>query len=428
MELTRRRLLGSIGGLTAAAALPGLTAAAADRSIRHFWWGNPERDKRTFGVIDVFQKNHPDIKVLGETIGWGDYWTKLATQTAGGNMADVVQMDYGYLFEYVRRGALKPLEEFVGGPLNLDNFDKAALAGGMVDGKLYGLSIGSNSQVAIYNTAIFNAVGVEIDPTGWTYDDLFEACKRITAATPEGMFGSDDLTGWSVFWEDWTQQAGHPFYNADGTIGSKPEILADFWNYWAEMRKAGVVPDAETSIGRLSTGLKDSGLVTGKSAIGYQWSNQIVGMQSLVKDPVAAAMMPKIPNAAAPGQFIKPAMFLSMTRDAKDTDAVALYMSDWINDPEETRILGLERGVPNNAQVRAALKPDLDPAARVSLDYLDAIQGKVGDLPPPAPKGAGEGAKAFDRWATDVLLDKAKPLDAANGYFEEVEAILARAQ
>ena len=93
MTLTRRRLLGTIGAATAATALPGLPALAQERSIRHFWWGNPTRDKNTFAVIEIFQGNHPEITVSGETIGWGDYWTKMATQTAGGNMADVVQSD-----------------------------------------------------------------------------------------------------------------------------------------------------------------------------------------------------------------------------------------------------------------------------------------------------------------------------------------------
>ena len=30
----------------------GRSAFAQDTAVRHFWWGNPERDKRTFAVID----------------------------------------------------------------------------------------------------------------------------------------------------------------------------------------------------------------------------------------------------------------------------------------------------------------------------------------------------------------------------------------
>uniref|UniRef100_UPI0031010407 extracellular solute-binding protein n=1 Tax=Neorhizobium sp. EC2-8 TaxID=3129230 RepID=UPI0031010407 len=126
-KLTRRTLLGAIGAAAAASALPAVPAFAAGRSIRHYWWGNPERDKRTFAVIDTFQKKNAGIAVSGETIGWGDYWTKMATQTAGRNMADLVQMDYRFLFEYVNRGALKPLDEFAGKSLMIADFDKGPL-------------------------------------------------------------------------------------------------------------------------------------------------------------------------------------------------------------------------------------------------------------------------------------------------------------
>ncbi|WP_404403392.1 hypothetical protein [Pelagibacterium halotolerans] len=37
--------------------------------------------------------------------GGADYWAKLATQTAGRNMPDIVQTDCRYLDEYVSRGA-----------------------------------------------------------------------------------------------------------------------------------------------------------------------------------------------------------------------------------------------------------------------------------------------------------------------------------
>ena len=128
-KVSRRTVLAGMGAAAAAATLPAMPAIAADRSIRHFWWGNPERDKRTFAVIDVFQKHHPEIAVSGETVGWGDYWTKMATQTAGRNMADLVQMDYSLLFEYSRRGALRSLDEYIGKGLDLSHFDKGPTFG-----------------------------------------------------------------------------------------------------------------------------------------------------------------------------------------------------------------------------------------------------------------------------------------------------------
>ena len=126
-NLTRRKMLGVMAagaGGVAASSLMGTSALAQEMRIRHYWWGNPSRDERTFKVIELFQENHPGVEVSGETVGWSDYWTKLATQTAGGNMADLVQMDYRYLFEYARRGAIQPLDPYIGNTLDLSNFDQ----------------------------------------------------------------------------------------------------------------------------------------------------------------------------------------------------------------------------------------------------------------------------------------------------------------
>lgn len=426
-KVSRRTVLAGMGATAAAAALHVSPAMAQDRRIRHFWWGNPERDKRTFEVIDIFMKNHPEIDVSGETIGWSDYWTKMATQTAGGNMADLVQMDYRYLFEYVRRGALLPLDDWFGKTLNLDGFDQSALDGGMVDGKLYALNIGSNSQVGIYNTVMLKDAGVEFEPIGWSYDDLVDVAKKVAEATPDGVYGTDDLSAGYVFWEDWTQQMGKRFYSDDGTVGTTAEILADYWKFWAEMRKSGLVTKGENTVGLIGSSMVDTGLVTKTTAFSYMWSNQIVGIQSLMEDAVGAAMLPKVAGATMPGQFVKPSMFMSLTRDAKDVEAATMYMNDWVNNPEATAVLGLERGIPANPVVRAALTPSFTAPEKVSVDYFNAIQGKVGALPPPPPKGAGEVNAAFERWATEVLLDKVTPLDAAKSHIDEAGDILFRA-
>ena len=115
-RLSRRSFLS--GTATAAGSLAmvsafGSSAFAQDRRIRHFWWGNPERDKRTFAVIDIFNGKNAGIVVEGETLGFNDYFTKLTTQIAGGNMPDVFQNGYGNMVEYIDKGTTKSLDEAV---------------------------------------------------------------------------------------------------------------------------------------------------------------------------------------------------------------------------------------------------------------------------------------------------------------------------
>ncbi|KGD87620.1 MULTISPECIES: extracellular solute-binding protein [Rhizobium/Agrobacterium group] len=424
-KLTRRALLGTIGAATAAAAFP-MPVIAADRSIRHYWWGNPERDKRTFAVIDTFQKKNPGIEVSGETIGWGDYWTKMATQTAGRNMADLVQMDYRFLFEYVHRGALKPLDEFAGKSLMIADFDQGPLDGGKVDGKLYALNIGSNSQVMVHNTRAFQEAGIDVDLINWTWDDFSKTCEAITSKSGGKMKGSDDLSLMIEAFEAWVRQNGREFYGPEGKVTATAEDVSGWWQFWADLRKADVVRDKNKTV-ILDPPIAESGVPVGDTAMSHFWSNQLVGIQAVSKDKIGAAMIPHKAGGKQ-GQFIKPSMFLSLTRDAKDTEAAIAYMNAWVNDPEITGILGLERGIPCSPKVRAALAPKLTEVEKLSVDYFDAIQSKVGPLPLPAPKGAGEVRDAFMRTGTDVVLGKMEVAEAAGMFIQDAQDIVDRAQ
>lgn len=422
-NLTRRGAMGLIGGATAAMALP---AYAANRSIRHFWWGNPERDKRTFAVIDVFQKNHPDIAVSGETMGWGDYWTKMATQTAGRNMADLIQMDYRFLSEYVLRGALKPLDPHIGKSLDLSNFDEGPLSGGIVDGQLYAVNIGSNSQGLATNARVFEEAGVDADILTWDWAAFADACDKITSSTNGAVKGSEDLSLSEALMEAWLRQNGYHFYSDEGEVQANPADIAAFWTYWGELRDAGIVLGPDNTV-RIDKQMGEFGVITGEAAVSEAWSNQFVAVQSLMPDPVGAAMYPHKADGAF-GQFIKPSQFISMTRDCEDEEAAAMYINDFINGDEATSILGLERGIPGNPNVRAALEPNFSEAEALSVAYFSAIQDKVGPLPKPEPKGAGEVRDAFKRIGTDVVLGNMSADEAAGIFVEDAAAIIERAK
>ena len=96
--------------------------AFADSRLRLIWWGNPDRDKRTNAVVDLYQQANAGVTIDPETYAWNDYWPKLATQAAGQNLPDVIQMDYRYIFEYARRGQLADLTPFVGKELRSRRF------------------------------------------------------------------------------------------------------------------------------------------------------------------------------------------------------------------------------------------------------------------------------------------------------------------
>ncbi|MFI4997516.1 MAG: ABC transporter substrate-binding protein, partial [Hyphomicrobiales bacterium] len=139
IRISRRSLVAAgLGGAGLVAMGHRPSSAQADLRLRMFWWGSKERAERTDKVNQLYQQKNPGVTVTGESLGWNDYWPRLATQTAGRNSADVIQMDYRYIFEYARRGALLPLDAHVGKSLDLGDFSKAAIDSGKVDAKIYG--------------------------------------------------------------------------------------------------------------------------------------------------------------------------------------------------------------------------------------------------------------------------------------------------
>ncbi len=188
---TRREFGGLLAGTAAASALASVGAfAAAGESVRLIWWGNPDRDRRTNEVIDLYAKE-TGTEVVPETYAWNDYWQKLATQAAGRNLPDLIQMDYRFIFEYARRQQLAALDDFIGKPARLGDFDPNQLASGKVDGKLYGVSMGANSMSYIYNKPLARPSSASplADPTTWTNDD-FDRHRQARSRTscPSGMY------------------------------------------------------------------------------------------------------------------------------------------------------------------------------------------------------------------------------------------------
>jgi hypothetical protein len=67
-RITRR----AFGGLMASGGAAAILAstgrlAFADGRLRLIWWGNPDRDKRTLAVIDLYKEVAADITVDPET-------------------------------------------------------------------------------------------------------------------------------------------------------------------------------------------------------------------------------------------------------------------------------------------------------------------------------------------------------------------------
>jgi multiple sugar transport system substrate-binding protein len=425
--LSRRSVIGAGLGGAALGILgdhPGL--AQSDVRLRMFWWGSRERAERTDKVNKLYQQNNAGLTISGESLGWNDYWPRLATQTAGRNAADVLQMDYRYIFEYARRGALLPLDDYLSKALNLGDFNKATIDSGKVDGKIYGVSLGLNSTSLIYDKDIIQSLGLKAPNWQMTWNEIGDLAVEITKAAKRDRYtGIQDGGREEPALEVWLGQRGKSLYNADGKLGFDDKDLGEWFAFWDDLRKRGGCAAADTQA--LDRGEIDANLLTlGKAAIGFAHSNQLVGFQALNKNKLGLSTFPDGGPGAKPGQYLKPAMLWSVSAQSKQKEAAVKLLNFFVADPEAGKLLGVERGVPPSDAVRKAVTPTLDELSQAMADYITLISDKVGPLPPPPPNGAGEVATLLRRVNEQVGFGRLSPAEGARQFIAESNAILAR--
>lgn len=425
MTIRRRTVLqGALALFGAAALVPAARAQAA--GIRAFFWGGQARAERTFAVFDLFQKQRGTAPVLGEFMGFTDYWPKVATQTAGGNAPDLIQMDYRYIVEYARRGALTPLDDYLGGALNLADFDADQIAAGKVDGKLYGVSMGAGGFCLQVNASAFERAGLPVPGPTTTYADLLGMVEQFNAANGE-LRMLQDGSGNEPALENWLRQRGKALYTPEGELAFDTADATEWFQLWAELRDKQACVSADQQA--LSTGTIDTSmLVSGRAASGFTGVNELIAYQALIKDRLAVTNMPLAMAGGKGGQYRKPTMMWTMAQTSKLKDEAVDLINFFVHDLEAASLLGLERGIPASAASREHIAGGLTDLERQTLDFFANLGDLLGPIPPSPPSAAGEISQSLlGTLSQEIAFGAKSPQDAAAQLVTGAQEILARA-
>ena len=425
LRVSRRNFMAGGATLLSLSAL-GTSAFAQEKRLRLLWWGSQPRADRTNKVSQLYQTKNAGTSITGEFLGWGDYWPRLATQVAGRNAPDVIQMDYRYIVQYARRGALAPLESYMPAKLNLDDFDKAQIEGGSVDGHLYGVSLGANSAATVLNTTAFKEAGVDLPTQATTWEEFGRMGAEITkAGKRKGMFGLADGSGGEPLFENWLRQRGKGLYTADGKIAFDVDDASEWYDMWAKFRESGACVPADVQA-LDKNDIETNTVSLGKSAAGFAHSNQFVAYQAMNKDKLALTNYMRIKADSKGGHYRKPSMFFSVSAQSKAIDLAVDYINFFVKNPEAVLLLDVERGIPESAAMREVVATKLDENGKVALAYVSGLGDLAGKLPPPPPAGAGEGELMLRNIAEQVGFGQLSPSDGGKQLVTEITQILAR--
>jgi len=393
--------------------------------LRFAWWGTQVRHDRTQEVIKLFEEQNPNIKIKVEFTGWDGYWEKLATQAAGQNLPDLIQISYAYLAEYVDRGLIGDLTPYVeNGVINTEHIDDLYLDVGKIDDKLYAVNLGANAFTIVYDPAMFQEAGIQEPQPGYTYEDLANMAREIQTKLPDVDYGVSPFDHIDAF-KHYLRQHGEWLYNEDNTaLGyDDDQITIDFFSYWTELLDDGVAAPQDVVASVQS--VEDELIVHGKSPLFATNSNSLVGLMTSANRPLKLMIYPTLPGGED-AHFIAPSQYISMTSNSKHPEAAAKFIDFLTNDVEANDILLAERGVPISSEIRDHLYPKLDEATKETFTYLELVQEHSQPVDIIDPPGGGEIRELFDRIAEAVNFGELSPEEAAEQFRKEADAILQK--
>jgi ABC-type glycerol-3-phosphate transport system substrate-binding protein len=156
--------------------------------------GAPDMRNYERAIKEIFEPEHPGIKVEIIPDGGIGYWPKLLAIIAAGTPPDAAQQDEYYMAHLIKKNQLLELTPLQVKDKRFDPkgmFDGAWRAG-QFKGKQYGLSAGIFGPMVKYNKDHFDEAGVPYPPhdpkaTGWTWNQLREDAKKLTKRDGSGQ-------------------------------------------------------------------------------------------------------------------------------------------------------------------------------------------------------------------------------------------------
>jgi len=182
-------------------------------------------------MVEEFNAEHENIKVVPNTIKWSDMYQKLPAAVQAGEGPDVGVMHLDQLATNAARNVIVPVDDLAENlELTGDDFTQEVWDAGVYEDKRYGIPLDVHSLAMYYNTEHFEKAGITEAPTDAA--SLEDALKKLQAAgykTPFWMPAKwpSHLMNLSVLW----QNGGEPYSaeDAKATFDSEAGVEALEW-------------------------------------------------------------------------------------------------------------------------------------------------------------------------------------------------------
>ncbi|HXF63026.1 MAG TPA: ABC transporter substrate-binding protein [Caldilineaceae bacterium] len=147
-------------------------------------------------TVANFMAENPDIEVIETLQPQDGIVEKLLTAIAGGNAPDVAMLHRRNLPAFAAEGALMPLDSYISAEgISEDYWYPGEYASNIWDGQVYGLPLTEGLTFINYNTAMWEAAGLDPDQFPTTWDEFLAAANQLTTYSDNGQV---EVAGYTI--------------------------------------------------------------------------------------------------------------------------------------------------------------------------------------------------------------------------------------
>ena len=395
------------------------------------WWGGEIRHKKTLDLIDIYMERFPDVKVVSQYAAYADYWTKMATQAAAGNLPDTYLVQLTYIGEYASKGLMRPLQDLIDAKkIDVSNYTQGALSSSSYNGKVVGITFGDTACALVYNKSLLQRVGHPLPKDQMTYSELGAYLKELAPKLPSGYY-AHQLYMDSAIMETYVRNLGcYGNTTEDGKqLGYTKEILAGFYNYFYDLFKAGVSAPLDTLLEDRTKQFADSLAGKGRNAFWFTNCNQAKIFQASVEDELDMVRYPIADNATHKNVEVAIPSTWAIYSQTKKIDEAAQFINIMCNDWDLQKIYDMDIGVPGSTVIQQKLVAGLNPSNKIDVlkkREIELMQNIMSTIEPFNGRPANYAAVISDmnRKLDEVFAGNMTVSQAVDAHFAAMQALL----
>ena len=403
------------------------TSALAETHLNVAWWGNQTRNDRTQAVLDLYtQENGTTFDVTMNN--FGDYWTTMATASAGGQLPDVLQHSTAYIQQYVDNGLLLNLSPYIdSGALDVSNIGESILNLGRINDGIYGICVGTNGLACLYNKTALDAAGLQINDLT-TMDDFLVLCKEVydkTGYKTDLGYGTENFLPYVI------RGLGKSLF-VDGQLGVTVEDMTYFYSLYEQGVKEGWLLGGDVFASLVAGSVEQNPMVYGSapsnmSWCAFNWTNQMVAMQNAAPEGMTLVLTTLPSPDPVKSNYLACSMYFSISANTAEPDEAVKFLNYSVNSVDANKILLGERGIPVSSVVGDAIADDLDDVTKQVVAFVNNVVVPNSSPTPAAdPDGASEIHAASRELVEQISYGAISAEDAAQMFIDTATEILNR--